>query len=139
MWDSDHELAESDPEHIGEDVAQAFAMAGQFRSGLEEALRARSGWSASLLALFEQVELLALPTLPVFPRRLDDLNADSLLPTAIEVTRHVSLFNVAGVPCTAQPVPAPRSELPGSLQLVGPLGGEELLLASAQRIERALA
>jgi amidase len=139
MWDSDHELAESDPEHIGEDVAQAFAMAGQFRSGLEEALRARSGWSASLLALFEQVELLALPTLPVFPPRLDDLNADSLLPTAIEVTRHVSLFNVAGVPCTAQPVPAPRSELPGSLQLVGPLGGEELLLASAQRIERALA
>jgi amidase len=139
MWDSDRELAESDPQGIGEDVAQAFAMADAFRAGLEDARRVQKEWSSSLLALFDQVELLALPTLPIFPPRLADLDADSLLPTVIEITRNVSLFNAAGVPCTAQPVPAPRAELPGSLQLVGPLGAEELLLATAQRIERALA
>jgi amidase len=138
MSDSDRELAESDPEGIGEDVAQALAMAEGFRPGLEEALRVQKEWSASLLALFEQVELLVLPTLPVFPPRLEDLDADSLLPTVIEITRHVSLLNAAGVPCTAQPVPAAGAQLPGSLQLVGPLGGEELLLATAQRIEQAV-
>jgi amidase len=137
--DSDRELMESDPQGIGEDVAQAFAMADAFRPGLEEARRTQREWSSSLLALFDRIELLALPTTPIFPPRLDELNADTLVPTVVELTRHVSPFNAAGVPCTAQPVPAAGATLPGSLQLVGPLGGEELLLASARRIEAAVA
>jgi amidase len=43
------------------------------------------------------------------------------------------------VPCTAQPVPVAGARIPASLQLVGPLHGEELLLATALRIEAALA
>jgi amidase len=138
FWESDRELVESDPDGIGEDVSQAFAMAESFRPGLEEARRVQREWSSSLLALFDRVQLLALPTLPIFPPRLDELNEDTLVPTIVEITRHVSLFNAAGVPCTAQPVPAAGAQLPGSLQLVGPLGAEELLLASAQRVETAV-
>jgi amidase len=139
FWESDRELVASDPEGIGEDVAQAFAMAEGFRPALEQARLTQREWSASLLALFDRVELLALPTMPVFPPRLDGLDADTLVPTAVEVTQHVSLFNAAGVPCSAQPVPAAGEPLPGSLQLVGPRGGEELLLATAQRVEAAVA
>jgi len=80
-----------------------------------------------------------LPTLPIFPPRLDSLTEDSLLGTVIDITRHVSLFNAAGTPCTAQPVRTAGSPLPASLQLVGPLNSEELLLATAQTIERATA
>jgi hypothetical protein len=96
-------------------------------------------WRSAFLDLFGRVELLALPTLPIFPPRCDELVADSLLPTVIELTRHVSPFNAAGTPCSAQPVPVEGGRLPASLQLVGPLGGEELLLTTAQLVESAVA
>jgi amidase len=135
--DADHELAQADPENVGADVIQALGMVDLFRPGLEEARAQLVGWRSALLALFDQVELLALPTLPIFPPRLEDVSGDSMLAAVIELTRHVSLFNAAGVPCTAQPVTVADSKLPGSVQLVGSLGAEELLLATAQRLEAA--
>jgi hypothetical protein len=62
------------------------------------------------------------------------------LPAAARVAvdvgaQYTGLFNAAGVPGTAQPVRVAGSRVPASLQLVGPLRGEELLLATAQRIE----
>jgi len=139
LWDADHELVESDPEGVGADITQMLGMVDLFRPGLAEARRQLAGWREGLLALFDRVELLALPTLPIFPPRLKDLTGDSTFPTILDLTRHVSLFNAAGTPCTAQPVPVAGSKLPGSLQLVGPLGAEELLLATAQRLETAIA
>ena len=77
-------------------------------------------------------------TLPVFPPRLDDLTPDSLVDMIIEITQYTGLFNAAGTPCTAQPVPAAGIHIPASLQLVGPPRGEELLLATARQIEAAV-
>jgi len=78
--------------------------------------------------------------MPVFPPRLEDLTPDSLVDIVIQVTQYTGLFSTpAGVPCTAQPVPAAGARIPASLQLVGPPGGEELLLATALRIETAMA
>jgi len=134
---ADRELAESDPQHVGTDVIQTLGMTDLFSAGLEQARRQLPAWRAALLDLFDRVELLALPTLPIFPPRLEDVGQDAMLPAVVELTRYVSLFNAAGVPCTAQPVAAAKSPLPGSLQLVGPPGAEELLLASAQQLERA--
>lgn len=54
-------------------------------------------------------------------------------------SQYTGLFNAAGVPGTAQPVRVAGSRVPASLQLVGPLRGEELLLATAQRIVAAMA
>jgi amidase len=139
MFECDHELAESDPSGIGEDVAGMLAMAPAFAEGAAAARVGLQRWRESVFALFDQVELLALPTLPIFPPRLDSLNPDSLLPTVIDLTRHVSLFNAAGTPCTAQPVRTTGGPLPASLQLVGPLNGEALLLATAHAVESAMA
>jgi Asp-tRNA(Asn)/Glu-tRNA(Gln) amidotransferase A subunit family amidase len=94
-------------------------------------------WRESVVRLFDQVELLALPTLPIFPPRLDAVTPDSLVPLAIEITSHVTPFNAAGTPCTAQPIRTQGSAIPASLQLVGPLGGEELLLTTALKVEAA--
>jgi amidase len=139
LWDADHGLAEKHPDGIGPDIAQCLVMAEAFRPGLADTVRQLEQWRQSLFSLFDRVDLLALPTLPVFPPRLDELNEDTLVTICIEVTRHTSLFNAAGTPCTAQPVPVAGSRLPASLQLVGPLGGEELLLPTAQAIEAATA
>lgn len=51
-------------------------MADTFRPQLAEALRQRDQWHANLAQIFEQVELLALPTVPIFPPSLDELQGD---------------------------------------------------------------
>jgi amidase len=137
MWDADHALVEANPTDVGPDIVQTVAMAEMFRSGVGDARQSLIEWRQSLFELFGRVELLALPTLPIFPPRLEDVDGDSLMPMIIEITKHVALFNAAGTPCTAQPVPVRGNRLPTSLQLVGPLRSEELLLRTAQSIEDA--
>jgi amidase len=143
MWDVDHALAERDPDGIGADVAQTVALADAFRPGASEARQGLVEWRRSFLDLFGRVELLALPTLPILPPRIDEVTEDSLLPLIIEITKHVALFNAAGVPCSAQPVPmaagARDQRVPASLQLVGPLGSEELLVTTVRHVDAALA
>ena len=136
-WDTDHALAGAHPDDVGDDIRQTLGMADMFRPGLEDARSQLVAWRQSLLDLFGQVELLALPTLPVFPPRLEDLTPDSLVNMIIEMTQYTGLFNAAGMPCTAQPVSAAGSRIPASLQLVGPPRGEELLLATARHVETA--
>jgi amidase len=137
MWDVDHALVAADPDGVGPDIAQTVATADLFRPAAEEARQGLVEWRRSFLALFGRVEVLALPTLPMLPPRLDSVTPDSLLPLIIELTKHVALFNAAGVPCTAQPVAIAGERLPASLQLVGPLGSEELLVTTAQRVDAA--
>jgi Asp-tRNA(Asn)/Glu-tRNA(Gln) amidotransferase A subunit family amidase len=108
-----------------------------FRAGLDDARGQLPAWRQSLLDLFGQVELLALPTLPIFPPRLDDLTPESLVNVSIEITQYTGLLNAAGTPCTAQPIPAAGTRMPASLQLAGPPHGEELLLATARLVEAA--
>jgi amidase len=139
MWAADHALIEKYPNGVGDDIAQWVGAADMFRFAVDEARAQLDTWKRSLLEVFARVDVLALPTLPIFPPRIDEIGPDSLFPTAIEITSHVALFNAAGTPCAAQPVPANGGiGLPASLQLVGPPGGEELLLATAERVERAI-
>jgi amidase len=138
VWEVDHALIESDPDNIGADIHQAMSLADVFRAGVDDARRHLGTYRQSLAELFQRVELLALPTMPIFAPRIDDLNEDNLVATMIDLTRNVSLFNPPGLPCTAQPVPASGMRLPASLQLVGPAGSEELLLPTAQLIEDAV-
>jgi amidase len=136
-WDADHTLAEEHPDGVGGDIRQTLGMAEMFRAGLDDARGQLPAWRQSLLDLFGQVELLALPTLPIFPPRLDDLTPESLVNVSIEITQYTGLLNAAGTPCTAQPIPAAGTRMPASLQLAGPPHGEELLLATARLVEAA--
>jgi amidase len=138
-WDTDHALAEAHPDGVGQDVTQLLAMTDMFRPALADARAQLPRWRQSLLDLFGQAELLALPTMPVFPPRLADLTPGSLVNIVIQITQYTGLLNAAGLPCTAQPVPAAGSHIPASLQLAGPPHSEELLLSTAQRIEAAVA
>jgi len=121
------------------DIVSTLALADLFRPALPEVLEQLAQWRQSMFDLFDQFELLALPTMPIFPPSLESLtNPDNFVATLIEITSLVTPFNVAGTPCTAQPVSVGGSRLPASLQLVGPLNGEELLLATAAAVEAAI-
>jgi amidase len=116
---------------LGEDVAQRIEVAGSFSPEARaagEAVQAR--WRAELEAAFSSVELIALPTLPAFPPAPDELDDLQLTILTLPV-------NLAGLPALVLPVPAGR--LPASIQLVGPAGAEDRLLAFGAVLERSIA
>ncbi|HVS68472.1 MAG TPA: amidase [Mycobacteriales bacterium] len=135
----DGRLAEENPNDVGEDILGMLALAPAFATDMNVVRDQLREWRMSVARLFDQVELLALPTLPVFPPRLDEITPENLVEKVIEITAFVSMFNAAGTPCTAQPIRTADSPFPASLQLVGPLGGEELLLTTAMEVEAAAA
>ena len=77
------------------------------------------------------MDLLVTPTLTIFPPPLEE--ADDLL-----VARCTLPVNLAGVPALSLPVPA-AGGLPASIQLIGPAGSEELLIAAGDHLEAAVA
>jgi amidase len=98
---------------------------------LAEAMSARTTWQAEVAAALGEVDLLALPTLVAPPPLLTDF-------AGFPLTRLTAPFNLAGVPAISMPVPSPGFPVPVSLQLVGPMRGEDLLCATGLAIEAAL-
>ena len=130
-WRSDRHLVETRPDLVGTALTERLRGCARVSGeAYEAARRGRGEWRAELEALLRQVELLALPTLAVYPPAV----ADPQFPSGNRLTLPV---NLAGLPALALPVGIPGR--PASLQLVGPPGGEELLLATGQSVESALA
>jgi amidase len=129
-WRSDGALATLRPDRVGDDLRSRLDQ-GRRITGTQlaaaEALRAL--WQRELEAALAGVEALVLPSLRTFAPRLDE---------PVPNTRYASApINLAGNPALALPVPA-RGPLPAGLQLIGPPGGEEQLLAIGARVEAAV-
>ncbi len=130
-WESDHELLARAPEKIGADVA------GRLRSGhgpqvsahRASARATQSSWREELAGLFSRFAFLVTPTMSILPPSLE--RASDLLSV-----RHTLPVNLAGVPALSLPVPT-SAPLPASLQLIGPEGAEEALLAAGAVLEGA--
>jgi amidase len=92
----------------------------------------QSALKEQLAAQLRRYPLLALPTLATPPPPLGARRAG--------LTSLTAPLNLAGLPALALPVPTryPDSVIPVSLQLVGPDGGEELLIAAGYLIEQAV-
>lgn len=90
----------------------------------------RSEWRTEITDALTRVDLIALPVLARAPATLAD-------PTSMYANRFTLPVNLAGLPALALPVPR-RDGPPASLQLLGPAGGEELLLAIGAQIEAGL-
>src|SRR6266516_1705093 len=131
-WESNAALARFAPERIGNDVLQRLRAAGQTTpAALGRARQQAPHWRAALSKLWDQVDLLALPTLLGFPPALGDARA------LLRIRGLTSPVNLAGLPALALPVPA-GGPLPASVQLIGPPGGEERLLAAGAALEQAV-
>lgn len=96
---------------------------------IEDALVVKQQFDKKLRELFDQVPLLALPSVGFFP------------PPLTEWREHVYTeltmpFNLAGVPALSIPVRS-TSRLPASIQIVAPWGAEELLISAGRVFESA--
>jgi amidase len=128
-WASDRHLYETRPERIGDQIRERLRVSSTFSPDLVPGAReAQKAWQDEVRAVFERVQVLALPTLVGEPPRLDDGGG--------VVNSLVLPWNVAGTPAVSVPV-GRRRPVPTSLQLVGPWHGEELLCATAATVEAA--
>jgi amidase len=130
-WTTNQRLVADDPDGIGRDVRERLLLGSAFGAGaVASAWDGQRRWKATLDDLFTRVDVLVTPTLTIFPPTL--AGGEELL-----VARCTIPVNLAGVPALAIPVPT-EGPLPASLQLIGPSGSEELLLAAGARLESAI-
>ena len=86
-------------------------------------------WQARFDQLFGQADLLVMAAVAIFPAKVAD-------PEVGGHTRCTAPINLAGLPALTLSVPSSHG-LPAGLQLIGPPGSEELLLATGAVIEAA--
>ena len=137
-WQVHHELWRTGRDNLSPDVSARLEASSLI--GPEEVAacwETARGWVAEVSDVFRRVELLALPSLASDPPEITDA-------ARVGEIRYAAPFNLAGLPAISLPVrpmtPAagkPSSRVPPSLQLVGPLGSEEVILATAGRVEAA--
>jgi amidase len=131
-WASDQALVATVPDLIGADVLRRLRAAREITpAAVAEAREELDRWRGTLDLLWRRVELLALPTLLGFPPVLE--NARDIF----RIRGLTSPVNAAGLPALALPVPS-GGPLPASIQLIGPGGSEERLLAAGAQLEQAV-
>ncbi|MDD2047694.1 amidase [Pseudomonas putida] len=113
---------------VGADIAGRLQAAGTMTdAAVAEAERVRERFSAQVDAALERYDILALPTMPDFPLRVEDA-ADTR--AVLGMTSLVRPFNLSGHPAVTLPLSSAEG-LPVGLQLVGAKGADAALLAAA--------
>lgn len=107
---------------------------------LVQAARLRTSMRRRLAELFEQVDVIAWPTVPAPAPPLDSpmVELPSGAHTADQANvRGAALANLTGIPSVSVPVGIGAEGLPLALQLQAAWGRDELLLDAAEALERA--
>ena len=112
---------------------------------LSDARLVRSRTAAVLAKLFGSLDVVALPTLTMFPPKLEDAQTAPL-------TALTRFANLTGLPALSVPLPLaklanPATEpartktttIPTSIQIIGPMNREDLVLAAGLLVERSVA
>jgi Asp-tRNA(Asn)/Glu-tRNA(Gln) amidotransferase A subunit family amidase len=113
---------------------------GENRSGVEIE-RARRDLEASrggIRKIFEDVDILMTPTVPIPPPKIEDLqkHPENLRPAELLMLRNTRPFNVWGIPAISVPCGFTSSGLPIGLQLAAAPWREDLLLQVAYACEQ---
>ncbi len=118
---------------VGADIATRLAAAGVIDDqAVAEARDVGRQFADCLDAVFDQYDVIALPTLPNLPPTLAE--AQDLM-AVVPLTSLCRPFNVSGHPALAMPAGLLEGR-PVSLQLVARRGEDEQLLALAEHIDR---
>lgn len=131
-WEHLSHLYLARPDDIGDEVRARFELAEAITTAdLARAWRTQMAWKAELDDAFRRVEAIALPSARCFPPTIEGRD-----PSPNDLAVPASL---AGIPAVALPVPAGRRDrpIPASLQLMGPAGADERLVALAAVVELA--
>ncbi len=135
-WQANRDLVAAAGDRLGTDVSDRLKLSSMITQAQVTAAEAViAGWRATLDDLWQQVDMLAAPTLLGLPPLLEEAH---LMPKLRALTSPV---NAAGVPSLALPLPVRGRDagpIPANVQLIGPRDGEERLLAAGARLEQAV-
>lgn len=135
-WQANRDLVAVAGDQLGSDVKERLKLSSAITPEQVTAAEAViTHWRETLAGLWQQVDLLAAPSLLGFPPVLEEAD---IMHKLRALTAPV---NAAGLPSLALPVPARGSDagpIPPSVQLIGPPNGEERLLAAGARLEQAV-
>jgi amidase len=96
---------------------------------------------AFVQSLFSQVDLLLTPTTPTAALPIGQLNGVGALAATLKASgtaSFTSMWNVCGNPAASVPAGFTDAGLPLSVQIVGPIDGEPLVLALSAALEKAM-
>jgi aspartyl-tRNA(Asn)/glutamyl-tRNA(Gln) amidotransferase subunit A len=119
-------------------LAQAYSLSRFF-----EAIGNRRSFVSAAFKLFESVDLLLMPTMPIVA-----FDAAAEVPPGGETeaplpwitwTPYTYPFNLSGQPAISLPCRLASDSMPVAVQIVGPFGSDALVLAFAREVETALA
>lgn len=117
--------------NVGADIAGRLAAAGATTdTALAQAEEVRQRFTEEVDLALARFDVLALPTMPDFPLRIEDA-ADTR--AVLGMTSLVRPFNLSGHPALSIPLGS-EAGLPVGLQLVGAKGADEQLMAVAERL-----
>ena len=130
-WAADRALYERAPDRISDEIRSRLESGRDWPEHLLPGARpAQQAWQDEVAEVFQRVQVVAMPTLAGQPPVLAEGNVPNQL---------VFPWNVAGTPALALPIPVDGWPMPGSIQLCGPVGGEEVLCSTAAVVEAATA
>src|SRR6185437_8050747 len=135
-WQANKDLVATAGDQLGADVRDRLLEASTITPAQVSAAEAvLVGWRSTLDDLWQQVEILAAPSILGFPPLLDETRL------MWKLRGLTSPVNAAGLPALALPLPVAGRDagpIPASVQLIGPRNGEEQLLAAGAVLERAV-
>jgi amidase len=135
-WDANKDLVAAARDRLGSDVRERLGRAAAItRAQVAAAEAVIARWQATLNTLWQQVDVLAAPTLLGFPPLLQDAHI------LFKLRALTSPVNAAGVPSLALPIPVHGRDagpIPANVQLIGPPNSEERLLAAGAVLEKAV-
>ncbi len=102
-------------------------------------LRHRQAMITEAATIFDGVDVVAMPTIPNTPPRLDDIADPAAFRDAtVLALRNTSIANLLDMCAVTLPVALDAAGMPVGLQLLAPLGADARLLSAARAVEQAL-
>jgi amidase len=130
-WRQHGGFVEAHKDGIGAALIERFAEAQHLApNAIEAAEHDQRTWTDELRRALDNFDFLVVPTLTIYAPLIDEVDAQ----LGASLVANTMPVNFAGFPAVALPVPGER-HLPASLQVIGPPGSEEDLLAAALHFE----
>ncbi|MEO5912683.1 MAG: amidase [Luteolibacter sp.] len=104
-------------------------------TGFDAAVKRRAAWKKALARVFQKVDFIATPTLKILPPRLPFWRSTSIFELIILNAQNTIGINLSGNPGLAMPIEMPESNVPTSLQLIGPPLSEAELLNACRLLQ----